>query len=211
PPRPRTGQRRPRRAGGDGPQGAGGAQAEAVPARGGETPPGTRPGHRAPAVLLRAEGERAGGPGHGGRAAVGSQGRVIVRAGKNDASRTVPLADASAREAVAEWKRERAAWPGAESGALLLNRRGGRLADRAVNLLLDELAADADLVDENGHPALSAHTLRHTFGTNLTRSWVGVATVARLRIHKRLETTRRYTLPTQADMEAAVAQLPTDE
>ena len=139
------------------------------------------------------------------------KGRVIVRAGKNDATRTVPLADASAREAVAGWKRERAAWPGAESGALLLNRRGGRLSDRVVNLLLDELAADADLVDENGRPALSAHTLRHTFGTNLTRSGVDVVTVAQLMGHKRLETTRRYTLPTQADMEAAVAQLPTDE
>ena len=136
---------------------------------------------------------------------------MIVRADKNDASRTVPLADASAREAVAEWKRERAAWPGAESGALLLNRRGSRLSDRAVNLLLDELTADADLVDENGRPALSAHTLRHTFGTNLTRSGVDVVTVAQLMGHKRLETTRRYTLPTQADMDAAVAQLPTDE
>ncbi|WP_084392521.1 tyrosine-type recombinase/integrase [Nocardiopsis listeri] len=91
------------------------------------------------------------------------------------------------------------------------NRRGGRLTDRAVNLLLDQLAADADLVGENGRPALSAHVLRHTFGTNLTRSRVDVVTVAQLMGHKRLETTRRYTLPTQADMEAAVAHLPTDE
>ncbi|MFD3685448.1 tyrosine-type recombinase/integrase [Nocardiopsis sp. NPDC058631] len=139
------------------------------------------------------------------------KGTVIVRAGKNDDSRTVPLADASARTAVAVWKRERAAWPGADTAALFLNRRGGRLSDRAVNLLLDEIAADADLVDENGRPALSAHTLRHTFGTNLTRSRVDVVTVAQLMGHKRLETTRRYTLPTQADMEAAVAHLPTDE
>ncbi|MET9713339.1 hypothetical protein [Nocardiopsis alba] len=38
-----------------------------------------------------------------------------------------------------------------------------------------------------------------------------VVTVAQLMGHKRLETTRRYTLPTQADMEAAVARLPIDE
>src|SRR5699024_5768626 len=116
------------------------------------------------------------------------------------------------REAVATWKRERASWPGAESGALFLNRRGGRLSDRAVNLFLDEIAADADVVDEDGHLALSAHVLRHTFGTNLTRSGkVDVVTVGQLMGHKRLETTRRYALPTQADMEAAVAHLPTDE
>lgn len=139
------------------------------------------------------------------------KGKVIVRAGKNDDSRTVPLTDASAREAVATWKRERADWPDADTDALFLNRRGGRLSDRSVNLLLDELAADADVVDDDGHPALSAHTLRHTFGTNLTRSGVDVVTVAQLMGHKRLETTRRYTLPTQADLEAAVAHLPADE
>lgn len=39
-----------------------------------------------------------------------------------------------------------------------------------MNTLLAELAADADIVDEDGHPPLSAHTLRHTFGTNLIRA-----------------------------------------
>ncbi len=107
---------------------------------------------------------------------------------------------------MADWKRERASWPGADTSAQFLNRRGGRLSDRAVNLLLDEIDADADVVDD-GRPALSAHTLRHTFGTNLTRSGVDVVTVAQLMGHKRLETARRYTLPTQTDMEAAVAHL----
>lgn len=66
--------------------------------------------------------------------------------------------------------------------------------------------------DEHGRPAISAHTLRHTFGTNLTRSGeVDVVVVAQLMGHKRLKTTRRYTLPTEADMEAAVSLLPTDE
>ncbi|WP_304455159.1 tyrosine-type recombinase/integrase [Nocardiopsis sp. YSL2] len=125
---------------------------------------------------------------------------------RTGASRTIPLPNASARTAVADWKRERASWPGADTSAQFLNRRGGRLSDRAVNLLLDEIDADADVVDD-GRPALSAHTLRHTFGTNLTRSGVDVVTVAQLMGHKRLETARRYTLPTQTDMEAAVAHL----
>jgi len=138
------------------------------------------------------------------------KGTVTVRAGKNDDSRTVPLTDASAREAVSVYKRERTDWAGADTAALFLNRRGGRLSDRSVNLLLAELALDADVVDDDGHPAISAHTLRHTFGTNLTRSGVDVVTVAQLMGHKRLETTRRYSLPTAADLEAAVSNLPSD-
>lgn len=52
--------------------------------------------------------------------------------------------------------------------------------------------------------------MRRTFGTNLTRSGVDVVTVAQLMGHKRLETTRRYSLPTAADLEAAVSNLPSD-
>lgn len=37
-----------------------------------------------------------------------------------------------------------------------------------------------------------------------------MVTVAQLMGHKRLDTTRRYALPTEADMEVAVAQLPAD-
>ncbi|WP_435109285.1 tyrosine-type recombinase/integrase [Nocardiopsis synnemataformans] len=140
------------------------------------------------------------------------KGKVIVRPGKNDGARTVPLINASAREAVAAWKRERTDWPGAESGALFLNRRGGRLSDRAVNLLLEEIALDAQVVDGHGHSAISAHVLRHTFGANLARSGkVDLAVISQLMGHKRLETTRRYTLPTQTDLEAAVAHLPADK
>jgi integrase/recombinase XerC len=51
---------------------------------------------------------------------------------------------------------------------LFLNRRGGRLSTRAVVQLVDELALDANLVDDRGKPAISGHIIRHTFGTNLT-------------------------------------------
>jgi site-specific recombinase XerD len=40
--------------------------------------------------------------------------------------------------------------------ALFLNRRGGRLSTRAVVQLVDELAQDADLVNEAGKPPISA-------------------------------------------------------
>lgn len=140
------------------------------------------------------------------------KGKVIVREGKGGDSREVPLVDQAARSSVAEWKKDRAAWPGAgENPALFLNRRGGRLSARAVDQLLDALAADADLVDDDGKAVASAHTLRHTFGTNLLRSGVDIVTVAELMGHRRLDTTRLYTLPTERDLEDAVARLPSDQ
>jgi len=91
------------------------------------------------------------------------KGKVIVREGKGGDSREIPLLEPAARAALSEWKIERASWPGAATTALFVNRWGGRLSARAVDQLLDELAAAADLTGEDGQPAASAHTIRHTF------------------------------------------------
>lgn len=139
------------------------------------------------------------------------KGKVLVRAGKGEDSREIPLLDPTARHALSAWKKDRTSWPGADTPALFLNRRGGRLTARAVDQLLDELAADADLVDEAGKPFASAHTLRHTFGTNLLRSGIDVVVVAQLMGHRRLDTTRLYTLPNHTDLDTAVTKLPTDQ
>ncbi|MBB6555161.1 tyrosine-type recombinase/integrase [Nonomuraea rubra] len=84
------------------------------------------------------------------------KGEVIVRNGKDETSREVPLLDVTVREAVKEWKAERSEWPGAAGPALFLNRsRGGRLSAPAVDQLLDELATEADLVNKTGAHAAS--------------------------------------------------------
>ena len=84
-----------------------------------------------------------------------------------------------------------------EPPALWLSRSGRRMSSRAVDLVVRRLASEADL-------GLSAHVLRHTFVTNLIRSGADVVLVAELAGHRRLDTTRRYSLPSQADKDAAV-------
>jgi site-specific recombinase XerD len=53
--------------------------------------------------------------------------------------------------------------------------------------------------------SLSAHVLRHTCVTNLVRGGNDLVLVAELAGHRRLETTRRYSLPAAARQVCAVA------
>jgi site-specific recombinase XerD len=132
------------------------------------------------------------------------RGRLKVRTGKGDAYREVPLNSAS-RKALDEWFQARTdqleahaeGGGGAPVSALWLSRSGRRMSSRAVDLVVRRLATEADL-------HLSAHVLRHTFVTNLIRSGADVVLVAEIAGHRRLDTTRRYSLPSQADKDAAV-------
>jgi site-specific recombinase XerD len=131
------------------------------------------------------------------------RGRLKVRTGKGDAYREVPLNSAS-RKALEEWLEARTDQLSADAGgreveetALWLSRSGRRMSSRAVDLVVRRLATEAKL-------ELSAHVLRHTFVTNLIRSGADVVLVAEIAGHRRLDTTRRYSLPSQADKDAAV-------
>lgn len=75
------------------------------------------------------------------------------------------------------WLSERPAWPGADTNALLLNARGGRLTDPAARDIITGLGRDADLGEEPGEP-FAPHVLRHTFGTQLVRAWTDLVLVA---------------------------------
>lgn len=132
------------------------------------------------------------------------RGRVKVRLGKGDAYREVPLNSAT-RTAIEEWltareKQVARATRAQDPNALWLSRSGARLSARAVDSVVRALAADARL-------DLSAHLLRHTCLTNLVRSGADVVLVAELAGHRRLDTTRRYSLPSEADRDAAVEAL----
>ncbi|MGH9223844.1 MAG: site-specific integrase [Acidimicrobiales bacterium] len=69
-----------------------------------------------------------------------------------------------------------------------------------IDSVVRALAADAGL-------DISAHLLRHTCLTNLVRGGADVVLVAELAGHRRLDTTRRYSLPSEADRDAAVEAL----
>jgi len=131
------------------------------------------------------------------------KGLVIVRMGKGNAYREVPL-NAEVRAALDTWleQRKKLAEQRNES-ALFLTKRGTRLATRTIDDLVRRLGQDA-------HLDLSAHILRHTCLTNLVRHGNDLVLVAELAGHRRLETTRRYSLPTAADREAAMEGLKVD-
>lgn len=128
------------------------------------------------------------------------KGEVVVRSGKGDAGRSVPL-NAVVRAMLSEWLAERVAPEGER--AVFVTRRGGRLSARSADDAVRKVAADAPL-------EISAHVLRHTCLTNLVRGGEDLVMVAELAGHRRLDTTRRYSLPSQADRQAAMERLQRD-
>ena len=124
------------------------------------------------------------------------KGLVIVRSGKGDAYREVPL-NALVRQVLEEWLAQRLQLAGDGERALFVGRSGGRLSKRSVDDVVRGLGKDAGV-------KLSAHLLRHTFLTVLVRKGNDLVMVAELAGHRRLETTRRYSLPTDIDRLLAV-------
>ncbi len=131
------------------------------------------------------------------------KGLVVVRSGKGDAYREIAL-NALVRAVLSEWLDERSKLNvKATERALFLSRNRKRLSARAADAAVRRVAADAGL-------ELSAHVLRHTCLTNLVRQGEDLVMVAEIAGHVRIETTRRYSLPSKADRQAAMERLEVD-
>ena len=133
------------------------------------------------------------------------KGHLIVRNGKGDAYREVPL-NSQVRQGLREWLSERDTAHSTtqpHKTALFLNLKGQPLSIRAIDLIIRGIGQTAGLT-------LSAHILRHTCLTNLVRSGSDLVLVAQIAGHKRLETTRRYSLPSLHDREEAMEKLAVD-
>jgi site-specific recombinase XerD len=141
-------------------------------------------------------------------------GSLLVRSGKGQASRRVPL-NASARLALAEYLGPRwgmeptikalaERWPARDPQEPLWMGQRGRLTDNAIGRIVDGLVvtcAARELVP----PDTSAHTLRHTFATTYLASHPGdMVGLAALMGHSSLDTTRIYTQPSDEDLSQRV-------
>ena len=127
---------------------------------------------------------------------------VLVVIGKGDVQREVSL-NALVRQVLDEWLEQRKGIAADGEPALFVSRTGGRLSARSADRDVRLVAAAAGL-------ELSAHTLRHTCLTALVRRGNDLVMVAELAGHQKLETTRRYTLPSAADRQRAVEDLQID-
>jgi len=130
------------------------------------------------------------------------KGLVVVRSGKGDAYREVEL-NALVRAMLHEWVAARAKIAQEGETSFFVSRTGSALSSRSIDLAVRRVAARARL-------ELSAHVLRHTFVTGLVRAGNDLVLVAELAGHRRLETTRRYSLPSTADRQKAVSDLEID-
>lgn len=125
-------------------------------------------------------------------------GKVIVRRGKGNKQREVPLN--------VEARRPLTAWFGyleqtmQESDPLFRDRQGVPLRPRGVQDMLTQYGRRAGV-------EVTPHTLRHSFAKGLADAGVRAEEIAALLGHSKLETTRRYTQPTGRDLAAAVERL----
>lgn len=130
-------------------------------------------------------------------------GTVLVRAGKGDRSRRVPLGT-HARRAIERYVTvvrpallQRSSGASAR-GALFLNSRGGRLTRQGCWKLLKAHAERAGL-----GARVSPHTLRHSFATHMLDAGADIRVVQELLGHASLSTTQVYTLVTDSRLKEA--------
>ncbi len=71
---------------------------------------------------------------------------------------------------------------------LLLNKNGGKISDRAIRMIIDDIVSKSKLKLN-----ISPHTLRHTFATHLINEGADLKTVQQLLGHSNVSTTGIYT------------------
>lgn len=128
------------------------------------------------------------------------KGSVLVRSGKGDKDRTVPL-NHDVRQALSAYLAVR---PTISDDHLFIGQRGDPLQSDAVQLLIRKYARRAGLA------GVTPHILRHSFAKQILDAGEDLATVARLLGHGRLETTAIYTEPTAHGLDEAVRRLERD-
>lgn len=110
--------------------------------------------------------------------------------GKGRKERIVPIGRRALRaldtyrEVIPELCRQ----PLADSAAVFLNRRGGRLTTRSVARFVDRYMIESGVAGK-----ISPHALRHSFATHLLNAGADLRAIQELLGHATLSTTQRYT------------------
>ena len=121
-------------------------------------------------------------------------GRVIVRWGKGDKRREVPL-NSDGRRALRDWLKCRQS-----DSPYLFVSESGRMSRQLVQWHLAALGRECGV-------HLSPHLLRHTFGKSLVDAGEPLDRVARLMGHSDVNTTAIYTMPSAYDLQRAVDKI----
>ena len=114
---------------------------------------------------------------------------ILIR-GKGKKERYVPFGD-SVKSALSAYSPARQRLLGERkrnTGALLINQRGGRLTTRSVGRIIKKIAVAKGLP-----PDVHPHTLRHAFGTHMLEEGADLRSIQEMLGHERLSTTQRYT------------------
>ena len=129
------------------------------------------------------------------------KGTLIVRRGKGDKDRAVPIPDAGLRQPlIAHW--EASGRP--DSGCVLTGLRNQPLHEKALSRSIRRLYRAARVADA------TFHTLRATYATRLMERNVHPRTIQVLLGHQSLETTMRYLAVADLQKRQAVALLDQD-
>ncbi|HEU5101129.1 MAG TPA: tyrosine-type recombinase/integrase [Roseiflexaceae bacterium] len=123
---------------------------------------------------------------------------IVVRHGKGDKDRVIPMHDriSAVLEAV----------PSAERAGYVLGHKDGQpLSEKTIGHLFDR--ADSRM-RRNGGVRISAHRLRHSFATQAIRSGADIRAVQELLGHADLKDTARYLHVSGAQTRSAIAALP---
>jgi site-specific recombinase XerC len=133
-----------------------------------------------------------------GDVAIGERsGSVVVRLGKGEKKRTVPLGK-EARAALGKWLELRGTEDG--EGRLFVGKKGVPLSERGVQKVVAAIG-EACGVD------VSPHQLRHCCAKRMLDQGTPLTVIQKILGHEKLETTARYVQPGRSDLEKAVEDL----
>jgi site-specific recombinase XerD len=133
--------------------------------------------------------------------------RLVVRGGKGDRDRVVPVEAALEvlLDQYAQSRRERLAgarWPLAPQAALFVDHRGEPLTRNQLQYLVRQCYRFAGVDDRVERGAL-VHALRHTFATRLGQSGASAVEVMELLGHRSLAATQGYISVTARELRGA--------